>query len=95
MAQVTLAMELLWGEPNSIKRTMRAADFVATAFDAGKLKADKGYGWPVEVEAALNRVPLQNLGECIALIDGDMGNLVPSQVSMIEDVRADLAKRLG
>jgi len=88
-----LAWRLLWGEPNSIKRTMKASTFVDEQRTAGNLKDDAGYGWPVEVEQALNRCPLANIGECAALILAGMGDMVPSQVTLIEDVRADLRKR--
>jgi hypothetical protein len=90
---MSLAFELRWGKPNSMKRSMAAANFVAGAFDKGQLKPDEGYGWPVEAEAALIRAPLKIVAECIALTHAGLGDMVPSQVSMVEDVRADLAKR--
>ena len=76
----TFAHVLLWGAPGSMTRSMKAADAVATAFDAGKLKADPGYGWPVKVEAALIAIPTHLLGEALDLIENWQGDCLPALI---------------
>ena len=78
-----------WGAPGSIKRSMSAAEAVAVALASGLLKAESAFA----VEAALIRCPVLSLMvECLALIDAGLGDMVPSQVQMVEDVRADVAR---